>query len=323
MKRKIAIITGATGQDGAYLSAFLVGKKYRVIGVAPHVGSAHTARLRELGIEKKVTLIRGDVTNAAFLKQMVKKYHPFEWYNLAAISSVARSWEDPTATLHLNGESVIGMLEAIRSEYSATKFFQASSAEIYGDARGVITESTGRFQPLNPYGVGKLAAHLAVRMARERYGLFAVNGILFNHESPLRPETFVSKKIAQGVARIARGRGSSLELGNLAVRRNWTFAGDIAVGMWKMLQQQRPRDFVLCSAENYSIAEFVRAAFAHVGIRDWKAHVRVNPVLVRKSDVKNMRGSAAYARRVLLWKPTIDFYALVGMMVDYELAHTK
>lgn len=320
MKKKHALITGITGQDGAYLAQFLLAKGYRVTGIAQRALRADRRGLSALGVGERVTLAAGDATNSAFLSRVVKAALPDEWYNLAAISSVRQSWEDPAAVIRINGEAVWRMLEIVRSASPRTKFFQASSAEIYGNADGVVTEKTRQFAPQSPYGVGKLAAHMAVALMRERYGLFAVCGILFNHESPLRPDTFVSKKIARAAARIAAGLDTHVELGNLRVRRDWGFAGDIVRAMWLSLGQKTPRDYVVSTGENYSIADFARAAFAHAGIRNWKSHVRVDPSLVRKYEIRDMRGSSLLAKRALGWAPTVPFHSLVAMMVDYEVA---
>jgi GDPmannose 4,6-dehydratase len=290
MQKKTAIITGITGQDGSFLAEFLEQKNYRVVGAR----------------------------NLKMLPQLIKRYRPNELYNLAGISSVTKSWEDPVQTFQINAELPIQLLELIRVVSPATRFFQASSAEIFGNTSEIITEKSNRFKPLSPYATSKLAAHMAVVNFREQYGLFAVNGILYNHISPRQQDYMVGKSIARGVARVALGLDKQLSIGNLRISRDWGYAPDYVAAMWQMLQQKEPHDLVVATGKNHTIAEFVAAAFKHVGIKNWEQYTRVNPELLRKRDVQNMRSSSRALRKIG-WKPKVDFKTVVKIMVNYEL----
>lgn len=316
--KKTTIITGITGQDGAYLAKLLLEKKYQVVGVAPTATIRDCWRLDYFGITKKIKIITGSLLDKKFVSGIVKKYQPQEFYNLAGQSSVARSWEEPVETAEINFLAVLHQLEAVRQYSPKTKFFQASSAEIYGQAPGVITEKTNYFQPMNPYGVSKLAAHQSVINYRERYGLFAVNGILFNHESPLRMSEFVTKIICCNVIKVVRGDIKTFSLGSLSKRRDFGFAGDFVDGMWRLLQLSKPHDAVFCTGQTNSIEDFVHEAFLSVGIKDWKKHVTIDPTLIRKREVAAMRGDHRLLTKLTRWKPTVNFAGLVKIMVDYE-----
>lgn len=321
MKR--ALITGITGQDGAYLAKFLLAKKYRVIGIDASLAKKNLYRLDYFGITPKLTLIKGDVLDAHVIKRILIKYQPVEFYNLAGQSSVARSWEIPEETFKINAAAVLQMLQLIRRYSLWTRFFQCSSAEIFGQAKFPVTENYAEFTPVNPYGVSKLIAHMAVKSFREHYGLFAVNGVLFNHESPLKAEFAVTKKIAKGAVEIAAGSLRQLRLGDLAVSRDWGFAGDFVKAMWLMLQQKKPCDFVICTGKSFPIKKFVEEAFRYLGIKQWKKYLVIDKALFRKGEIKNMRGSPQKIKKELGWAPRVNFKQLVKIMVDYELAQLK
>ena len=317
--KKVALITGITGQDGAYLATLLLKKNYQVIGITRGAPFEDLWRLNYFGITKKITFIKGSVLDQDFVSKILKKYQPTELYNLVGQSSVARSWERPRETQEINFGAVIVMLEAIRTVSPKTKFFQASSAEIYGQTKGVLTEKNTTFNPLNPYAVSKAAAHQSVDLYRDHFGLFAVNGILFNHESPLREDFFVTKKIVQGVAAIARGELKSISLGNLNSKRDFGYAADFVEAMWRLLQLAKPRNMVICTGYSYSIAQFVAAALAEIGIKKWRQYVTIDQSLVRKKEVKAMRGDHRALTKVTGWKPSVSFAGLVKLMVDFEL----
>lgn len=320
---KKALITGISGQDGSHLADFLIKKKYRVLGITSSPHSNHLWRLDYFGIRRQVKTFIGDVLDKKFLFQVISEYQPNELYNLAGQSSVALSWLDPVETFRINALAVLHLLEAVRCESPQTRFFQASSAEMYGNSPGKITEKTGRFQPLHPYGTSKLAAYYTVKNYREEYGLFASNGILFNHESPLRADHFVTKVIAQGVAAIALGRAKYLALGNLTAERDFTFAGDIVAAMWRIATHHTPDDFIVCSGRSVPISAFVAAAFLHIGEKHWQKFVHIDKARTRKREVRRMAGSPAKMNRVLGWKPLVTLEELAGNMVDFELARLK
>lgn len=317
--KKIALITGIAGQDGSYLADFLLRRGYRVIGLSLSSDSEALWRLDYFKIRNKVELEVGDMTDVARMEKIISVCKPDELYNLAGISSVAKSWNHPVETFRVNASAVIGMLDILRRKSRQTRFFQASSAEIYGNINDVVNEKINIFNPLHPYGTAKLAAHCAVKNFREQYGLFAVNGILFNHESPLREDYFVTKTITQGVARIACGEIKKMQLGNIEVYRDFGFAGDFVDAMWRMLHCIRAQDFVICTGKSFVIKDFVREAFACVGIDDWRAHIKIDQSRVRKQEIQKMRGSSTKIKKELHWKANIHFKKLVKMMVEYEI----
>lgn len=321
--KKTAIVTGISGQDGAYLANLLLKKNYDVVGIAPIINNKELWRLGYLGIKNGPSLIKGDITDGNLIKRILKKYKPEEFYNLAGQSSVSRSWANPSATFYTNGYAVIMILEALRRYSPQTRFFQCSSAEIYGDTSEIVTEKYRRFEPVNPYGISKLAAHLSVENFRKQYGIFAVNGVLFNHESPLRSDFMVSKKIVAGVAKISLGFKKKLILGNVNVYRDWGYAGEFVKAMWLTLQQSSPQDFVICTGVSLPITEFIKEAFNCVGITDWKSFVSFDKKLFRKMDVLKMVGSPKRIKRILGWKQKTDLKKLVQMMIDYEFTIIK
>lgn len=318
---KTAVITGISGQDGAFLADLLLKKSYKIVGVAPVIFNKELWRLENFGIRDKLILIRGDITNNDLIEGVLKRYKPDEFYNLAGQSSVGKSWENPKLTFKINGKAVAEILKRIKKYSPRTRFFQCSSAEIYGNSRKVITEKSSGFKPVNPYGKSKLFAHLAVQKFREKEGLFACNGILFNHESPFKNDFTVSKKIVRGVVRIVAGLDKKIVLGNLNTKRDWGYAGDFVRVMWLMLQQKKPSDFVICTGVSFSIKQFVAEAFWQVEIKNWRSFVEIDKDLFRKNEVKNMRGSCRRVKRLLGWKPEVNFKRLVKLMLDYELEH--
>lgn len=317
--KRVALVTGITGQDGAYLANFLLRKKYQVIGIASGVADKNLQRLKYFNIHDQVTLLAGDVADKNFIKKLLKKYHPQEFYNLAGQSSVAKSWLDPSGTFHSNACAVVAILESIQKYSPKTRFFQCSSAEIYGNSARVITENLRQFNPLNPYGVSKLAAHLAVENFRQQYGLYAVNGVLFNHESPLRQDFMVAKKIASGVAKIVKGAQKKIVLGDIKVYRDWGFAGEFVEAMWLVLQPPEPRDYVICSGISLPLTAFLKEAFGCVGIANWQSFVESDKKLFRKMEIKKMSGSPQKIKKELGWQQRTTLKQLAKMMVDYEL----
>lgn len=310
-----ALITGVTGQDGWYLSEALLAEGVTVFGlVAPGDAS---------GRPPGVVPLPGDMRDAASLRSAVDAAEPDEVYNLAAISSVAQSWHEPEAVADVNGVGVVRLLEAVRAfederPGARVRVVQAGSAEIFGDAPAPQDESTP-LAPGTPYGAAKAYAHHVVRAYRGA-GAWAANAILYNHESPRRPEAFVTRKITAAAAAIAAGREERLVLGNLDVRRDWGFAGDYADALRRIARHPVPADFVVATGVSHSIADFVRTAFAEVGIHDWERYVVLDPALQRAGDADEQRGDATLARTVLGWAPTVDFAGLVRMMVDADRA---
>lgn len=317
--KKTAFITGIAGQDGVYLGDLLISKGYRVIGLSLSTQKNDLKFLANFGLLSKITVLKGSILDKKLIKKILLKYQLHEFYNLAGQSSVAKSWEDSAGTMAINGTAVLVTLELIKRFSPKTKFFQCSSAEIYGNSSQVINEKNNKFNPLSPYGSSKLFAHQAVINFREKYGLFACNGILFNHESPLRPDFMVSKKIARGVADILSNKEKELVLGNLLPKRDWGFAGDFVKAMWLMLQQTHPDDFVICTGRTYSINDYLNLAFKIVGIKNWQSLVKIDQHFVRKQEIKDMRGSCRKVKQKLGWRPEVNFERLVYLMLDYEL----
>jgi len=314
-----ALITGVTGQDGAYLAQLLLEKGYEVYGTQrPNSGSG-TGRLQALGIEGDVRLIPLDLENAPEVRRTVRELRPGEVYNLAGQSSVVASFEQPLATAAANAMGALHLLEALRLDAPVARLFQASSCELFGLSAAPQNESTP-FQPRSPYAVAKLFAHGMTVSYRQSYGLFACSGILFSHESPLRGKEFVTGKIVDGVGRIKRGVADALCLGNLEARRDWGFAGDYVRAMWLMLQHEQPDDYVIATGEAHSVRDFAELAFARAGM-DWRTYVRHDPSLLRATEAGELVGDATKARTVLGWQPQVRFTELVHMMVDEEIAN--
>jgi GDPmannose 4,6-dehydratase len=314
---KRALITGITGQDGSYLAELLLEKGYEVSGIVRRSSAANLWRIEHL--LDRIQLRPGDLLDQLSLMKVLAEVRPHELYNLAAMSFVPASWDQPMLTGEFNAQGVTRVLEAIRQVDPEIRLYQASSSEMFGKVREVPQTELTPFYPRSPYGVSKVFAHYITVNYRESYNLFAVSGILFNHESPRRGLEFVTRKVTDGVARIKHGLADLLALGNLEAQRDWGFAGDYVRGMWLMLQQSQPDDYVIATGESHSVRELVEVAFEHVNL-DWKKYVRLDPKFLRPAEVDHLIGDAAKARASLGWRPEVDFAGLVRMMVDADLA---
>jgi GDPmannose 4,6-dehydratase len=316
MTPRRALITGITGQDGSYLAELLLEKGYTVYGMVRRASSDHFARIAHL--QDRIQLREGDLLDQLSLITLLHETEPHEVYNLAAQSFVPTSWEQPILTSEATALGVTRMLEAIRVVDRSIKFYQASSSEMFGKVRESPQDEKTPFYPRSPYGVAKVYGHYITVNYRESYGLFAVSGILFNHESPRRGRQFVTRKVTHGAARIKLGLATDLKLGNLEAKRDWGFAGDYVEAMWLMLQQPTPDDFVIATGETHSVRELCEVAFARAGL-DWERHVVVDKTQVRPAEVDYLIGDAGKARRVLGWTPKVSFRNLVEMMVDADV----
>jgi GDPmannose 4,6-dehydratase len=314
---KRALITGITGQDGSYLAELLLEQGYQVWGMVRRSSTETSERIDH--IKDRISFLQADLLDQASLTKAMEAAAPDEIYNLAAQSFVPTSWAQPTLTGQFTGLGVSRLLEAMRQVAPGARFYQASSSEMFGKVREVPQNELTPFHPRSPYAVAKTYGHHITVNYRESYGLFAVSGILFNHESPRRGLEFVTRKISHGVAAIKAGRATELLLGNLDAQRDWGYAGDYVRAMWLMMQHGEPDDFVVATGENHSVREFVEIAFAHAGL-DWQRHVRQDERFLRPAEVDHLRGDATKARRVLGWEPTVSFPELVRMMVDADLA---
>lgn len=315
---KRALITGITGQDGAYLAKLLLAKGYKVFGLFARRSSDTLWRLRYLGVDQDVTLLDGDMSDPSALVRVLEACKPDELYNLAAQSFVATSWAQPILTGNVTGMGAVHLLEAVRIASPGTRFFQASSSEMFGEARESPQSEDTPFHPRSPYAVAKLFAHWTTVNYRESFKLFACSGILFNHESPLRGIDFVTRKITDGVARIQRGHQKQLRLGNLEARRDWGFAGDYVQAMWSVLQQPAPGDYVIATGKSTSVREFCRLAFAHAGL-NYQDHVVIDPAFFRPLEVDALCGNPRKATEELGWTSSTSLEQLVAMMVDADL----
>jgi GDPmannose 4,6-dehydratase len=319
-----AVVTGITGQDGAYLAQFLLAKGYRVFGTFRRGSSVNFWRIEELGIagHEALQLVEFDLTDPGSAIRLLEKAQPAEVYNLAAQSFVAVSFDQPVNTGLTTGIGVVHLLEAIRRVDRGIRFYQASTSEMFGRVQAMPQAEDTPFYPRSPYGVSKVFGHYITVNYRESYNLFAVSGILFNHESPRRGIEFVTRKVTDGVARIALGLSDTLKLGNLDACRDWGFSGDYVRAMWLMLQQSEPDDYVIATGVAHSVKELVEVAFAHVGL-DWQKHVGIDPAFLRPAEVDHLIGDPSKAKRQLGWVPSVDFTGLVHMMVDADLARLK
>jgi GDPmannose 4,6-dehydratase len=314
--KKRALITGITGQDGSYLTEFLLDKGYEVFGMIRRLSAPNVWRIQHL--LDRVTLLQGDLLDQLSLIKAVEIAQPDEFYNLAAMSFVPASWDQPMLTGEYNSQGVTRALEAVRSVNTKIRFYQASSSEMYGRVREVPQSEQTPFYPRSPYGVSKVFGHYITVNYRESYDLFACSGILFNHESPRRGIEFVTRKVTDGVARIKLGKQDKLRLGNRDAKRDWGFSGDYVRAMWLMLQQDQPDDYVIATGETHSVQELVEVAFAHAGL-DWQKYVEVDQRFIRPAEVDLLIGDPAKAKKELGWVPTVDFKGLVHMMVDADL----
>ena len=318
--KKRALITGITGQDGSYLAELLLDKGYEVFGVVRRLSAPNVWRIQHL--LERVTLMQADLLDQLSLIKAVEVSQPDEFYNLAAMSFVPSSWDQPMLTGEFNAQGVTRALEAIRAVNPKIRFYQASSSEMYGRVREVPQTEMTPFYPRSPYGVSKVFGHYITVNYRESYDLFAVSGILFNHESPRRGIEFVTRKVTDGVARIKLGLTDKLMLGNRDAKRDWGFSGDYVRAMWMMLQQDRADDYVIATGEAHSVQELVEVAFDYAGL-DWRKHVGVDQRYIRPAEVDLLIGSPDKAKKELGWEPSVDFKGLVHMMVDADMARLK
>jgi GDPmannose 4,6-dehydratase len=318
MNSKTAVITGVTGQDGAYLSQLLLEKGYEVYGLLARRSTDTLWRLRELGVHNQVRLIDGDLVDVSSLVRALQKSKPDEIYNLAAQSFVGSSWDQPLLTGHVTGLGVVNLLEAVRLTVPTARFYQASTSEMFGLIQEPIQSEKTPFHPRSPYGVAKLYAHWATVNYRESFGMHTSCGILFNHESPLRGIEFVTRKVTDGVARIKLGKTRELKLGNLEAKRDWGFAGDYVKAMWLMLQQSVGDDYVVATGHSVTIREMCQIAFSHVGL-NYQDHVVTDPAFLRPAEVDVLIGNADKAQKALGWKAETSLETLIRMMVDADL----
>ena len=317
MSKNIAFITGITGQDGSYLAELLLEKGYKVYGMVRRASVDKYERIAH--IMDRIELVQGDLLDQYSLISALKAARPTEVYNLAAQSFVPTSWAQPVLTSEFTAIGVTRMLESIRLVDPGMRFYQASSSEMYGKIRETPQTESTPFYPRSPYGVAKVYGHYITVNYRESYDLFAVSGILFNHESPRRGLEFVTRKVTDGVARIKLGLAKEIRLGNLDAKRDWGFAGDYVEAMWLMLQQSSPDDFVVATGETRTVRELVQIAFEHVGL-DWERHVVIDPAFLRPAEVDLLIGDPAKAKRELGWEPKVSFEQMIRMMVDADVA---
>lgn len=320
---KRALITGITGQDGSYLAEFLLGKGYEVHGIIRRASTFNTGRLDPIyedphSGQARLSLHYGDLSDASALARLVARIQPEEVYNLAAQSHVRVSFDSPEYTSDITATGTVRLLEAIRETGIKPRFYQASSSEMYGKVQDVPQRETTPFYPRSPYGCAKVFAYWVTVNYRESYGMHASNGILFNHESPRRGETFVTRKITRALANIKAGLQSKLYLGNLDAKRDWGFAKEYVEAMWLMLQQSEPDDYVIATGETHSVKEFLEVAFSHAGL-DWSKHVEIDPRYYRPAEVDLLIGDSSKAKRKLGWEPKTKFVDLVKLMVDADV----
>jgi len=315
-----ALVTGITGQDGSYLAELLLEKGYEVYGMMRRSSTETLERIEHL--KDRVQLVNGDLLDEMSLIHVLEGIMPDEIYNLAAQSFVHTSWSQPVLTGEFTALGVTRMLDAMRYVCPKAKFYQASSSEMYGKVHAVPQNEETPFHPRSPYAAAKIYGHYITLNYRESYNLFAVSGILFNHESPRRGKEFVTRKITDGVARIKYGLAKELRMGNMDAKRDWGFAGDYVKAMWLMLQQDQPEDYVIATGETHSVKEFIELAFDRAGL-NWKDYVVVDPKFFRPAEVDLLLGDPTKAKKKLNWKPEIDFHGLINMMVDADLARIK
>lgn len=318
--QKTALITGITGQDGSYLAELLLSKGYRVVGMVRRTSTVTLDRIEH--IHDQIKVVQGDLLDQSSLMELLREFQPDEVYNLAAQTFVPTSFTQPVLTGEFTALGVTRMLEAIRHVKPDTRFYQASSSEMFGKVKEVPQREVTPFHPRSPYGVAKVYGHWITVNYRESYNLFACSGILFNHESPRRGLEFVTHKVTYAVARIKLGLQKELCIGNLDAKRDWGYAGDYVRAMWLMLQQDQPDDFVIATGETHSVRELCEVAFEHAGLR-WEDHVVVDPQFYRPAEVDLLIGDAGKARRVLGWEPEVKFDQLVRMMVDDDLRELR
>jgi GDPmannose 4,6-dehydratase len=315
-----ALITGITGQDGSHLADLLLAKGYKVCGMVRRSSTENFQRVEHL--RDRITLYQGDLLDQTSIARVLEQVQPDEVYNLAAMSFVPTSWEQPVLTAEFTAVGVTRLLDALRQTCPRARMYQASSSEMFGKVRETPQRETTPFHPRSPYGVAKAYGHYITVNYRESYGMFACSGILFNHEGPRRGLEFVTRKVTHGVARIKLGLSHELRLGNLQAKRDWGYAGDYVRAMWMMLQQAEADDYVVGSGQTHSVEEFVQIAFDHVGL-DWHDYVVVDPQFYRPAEVDLLLADPSKARRQLGWEPEVSFEKLVQMMVDADLAYLR
>lgn len=318
--QKTALITGIIGQDGPYLAKLLLEKDYKVYGLIRRYTNPNFSNLDYLGITDKIEYVSGDMTDENSLTNIIKNVNPDEVYNLAAQSFVGASWDQARLTTEINAMGVLYLLNAIKNFAPNAKFYQASTSEMFGNSHeeGIQREETP-FHPRSPYAIAKLYAYWMTVNFKESYGMFCANGILFNHESPIRGIEFVTRKISDGVARIKLGLSDEIRLGNLDSKRDWGFAGDYVEAMWLMLQQEKPENYIVSTGQTHTIRDFLDVAFKHAGIKDWKKYVKLDPRFKRPAELFTLQGKSDKARKKLGWKPKVKFEELVKMMVDADM----
>ena len=319
MRQPTAFVTGMTGQDGPYLARHLLQQGYRVYGLVKRYSNPNLDNIRWLGIENDIELVTGDITDENSMNHLMRSLQPAEVYNLAAQSFVGISWDLNKLTTEVNAMGPLNILNAIRTHSPNSKFYQASTSEMFGNSTGGQQDETTPFTPRSPYGVSKLYAHWITVNFRESYSLYACSGILFNHESPLRGREFVTRKVTDAVARIKLGIAKDITLGNLDARRDWGFAGDFVEAMHLMLQQPEARDYVIATGEQHSIRELLEVAFDHVDIPDWEPLVKSDPRFKRPAELHSLCGDSTRAREILGWQPRTGFADMVRDMVDADL----
>ncbi|MFA5059062.1 MAG: GDP-mannose 4,6-dehydratase [Candidatus Omnitrophota bacterium] len=321
-KNKIAFITGITGQDGAYLSRILLEKGYKVYGVVRSLSPEKIKNLKYLDVARDIDFVKVDLLSLSKVKRTIDQIRPDEIYNLAAQSSVGLSFKEPMSTLDINIQSALNILETIRTISPRTKFYQASSSEMFGTVKSLPATEETVLHPVSPYAISKATGHWLAVNYREAYKLFCCCGILFNHESVLRPSNFVTKKILSAVVRIALGSKEKLRLGNIDIARDWGYAPEYVQAMWLMLQQEKPDDYIVATGVSHSLREFVQSAFSCLGL-DWKRYVVIDKKLFRPADIKVIYGNPKKAKAKLGWQPKIDFAQLIRLLIDEELKLQK
>ncbi len=315
---KKALITGITGQDGAYLANFLLEKKYEVVGTFRRTSHRSLERLEVLNLMDKVELVKMDLTDQISINKTIKSTQADEVYNLGAQSFVGASFDQPLLTSNVNGLGALGVFEAVKEFSSHSKVYQASSSEMFGNSDEIKNENS-RMYPASPYGISKVFAHKTAQHYREAYDIFISCGILFNHESPLRGLEFVTKKITYSIARIIANKQKTLYLGNIKAKRDWGFAQDYVKAMWLMLQQKKPSDYVIATGKSHSVEDFLIEAFEYAGLGDWKKYVKIDKKLIRPQDIDNLIGDSSMAKREIGWEPTVQYNDLIKLMVDDDL----
>lgn len=317
--KKTAFVTGMTGQDGPYLAKFLLEKGYQVYGLVKRYSNPNLDNIKWLGIEHDIELVTGDITDENSMNHLMKSLKPNEVYNLAAQSFVGVSWDLNKLTTEVNSLGPLNMLNAIKTHSPNSKFYQASTSEMFGNATTPTQNENNPFTPRSPYGVSKLYAHWMTINFRESYSLYACSGVLFNHESPLRGREFVTRKVTDAVARIKLGLQDSITLGNLDARRDWGFAGDFVEAMWLMLQQDEAKDYVIGTGQQHTISDLCRVAFEHVGITDWEPLVKSDPRFKRPAELYSLCADTQKAQDLLGWRPRTTFETMIRDMVDADI----